>query len=127
MTIEQIIEKSRQQIAEQKILEEEAKRPIDTSDAKYKVEDWKKRYCKGTQPHNLIRITRIIPLINGAMPPDFFWIQKLQLWVKDELFYEYNIDSETYDTLAAHPNFNYKPSGHIGGMEYYLYKHTKFR
>jgi hypothetical protein len=127
MTTQQIIEKVRQDISEQQIRDEEAKLPIDTTEAKWKVKDWKLRYCKGNQPRNNIRITRIIPIVAGAMPPPSFWVQKLQLWIKGELFYEYNIGHETYDTLFAHPDFNHQPTGSIGQMEYRIYRHPKFR
>lgn len=64
------------------------------------IEGWKKKYCKVSQPNNYIRVTRIKPHIAGRDSPSSFWIQKLQLWIKGEIKYEYPIDSNTYSFIS---------------------------
>lgn len=68
---------------------------------------WTRWYLKKNQPRNYIRVTRLIP--PGSEENHHRWIQKLQVWAKDKLVEEYDIDAATFDHFAALWGVEHKP------------------
>lgn len=127
MDIQQLIEKAREARLMEDELQAEKEKPISLSDAKFCLDYWKILYCKGSQPHNYIRITRIIPLIEGVEAPRFFWKQKIQAWVKGEIEREEIICDQTYDFLKDLSSAEWSDPVQNGQQESCTYRHPKFR
>jgi len=96
--IEEIRLQTAYAIIDQREFEREKNEPTSLTWLLSQLPAWRRWYLKRNQPHNYLRVTRIIP--PGAEENRHRWIQKFQCWVKNRIEFEYVIDADTYDHFA---------------------------
>ncbi len=94
-TIDEVIHDSQQAEAAEKEYEMQKNKPTSQSFIAAQIPAWKRWYLKSNQPHNYLRVTRIIP--PGAEENRHRWVQHFQVWVRGTLQENYPIDADTYD------------------------------
>lgn len=75
------IQELREEAIECLIQEQEYQEPIFGADVvRSDLTLWKRWYLKPNQPHNYIRMTRFIPMIEGAIENPNWWVCYIQVW-----------------------------------------------
>ena len=122
MNLTEIIEKARQSRILEQEREQEANRRLTLEEAQDTIESWRREYCKASQRHNYIRITRIIP--KGFEDRPYFFQCKLQAWVKGKLTQERNIENDTYHFISTLEGWD---ADEIKDMEYCVWRNPKIK
>lgn len=113
--IEEIRLQTAHAIIDQREFEREQREPVTLTWLLNQIPAWKRWYLKRNQPHNYLRVTRIIPA--GAEENRHRWLQKIQCWVKGTIEFEYPIDADTFDHF-----YSIWEQGHMKDMNYAVYR-----
>ena len=78
---------------------------------KFQIIGWKRLYLKKNQQQNYFRFTKIIPPGMEELPG--FWICKFQVWVKETIIMEFNIEPATFDFFETQPGWEKTEDGRM--------------
>lgn len=112
------IQELREEAIESLVQEQEYQEPVFGTDIVLSdLTLWKRWYLKKNQPHNYIRITRLIPPIDGAVLNPSFWLCYIQVWrrrkneKKARMVWQYRISGQTFLDFVMLPGWESQEQG----------------